>query len=132
MEDLQVNESNKLKRAAHQFANDPGGHHMMLSFRLSRLNRGCEWAKLMPEFSASERNAHPWQIAQHAGHKRCQVPSGRARREKSKLLLGNSSFHFCLDSSFAPFSAGQTWRNSCTSSWSSSQVRKHTWPWVMC
>lgn len=104
------------------------GHHMMLSFRLSRLNRGCEWAMLMPEFLAHERNA--WWIAQYAGWKRCQVlvliPSGRARRGKSKLLLGKSPFHFSADSSLVPFAARLTWRSSCTSySGSSCQVSIH-------
>lgn len=135
MEDLQVSESNKLTRAAHQFANDTRGHHMTLSFRLSRLNCGCEQAKLMPEFSASERKAHPWWIAQHAGQKRCQVPvlipSGRARRREKQTALGQQPFSLLSGLLSFPFSAGQTWRNSCTSSWSSSQVRKHTWPWVM-
>lgn len=56
MEDLQVN---KNKKAASQFANGTGDHHMMFSFRLSRLNSGGEWAMLMPEFSACERNARP-------------------------------------------------------------------------
>lgn len=72
------------------------GHHMMLSFGLSRLNCGCGWAMLMPEFSAHKRDARPWWIAQYAGWKRCQVPvlvpSGRARRGEKQTALGQEPF----------------------------------------